>query len=210
MERIQVLAQPRTRTTKGQLRELRSSGFVPAIIYGRKSEPTSIAVESKDIHAILHSPTGTNTIIELSVADEKTTVIMKSMTRDILLADRVTHVDFLRISLMDKLEVQVPVILVGEPAGVKAGGVLQHALREVTLECLPTNIAEHIELDVSGLAIGESLTVADLVVPEGAEFMTDPSEVVVTIISTRAETTAGTDETGTAPLVAEAKQSAAK
>ena len=156
MERMQVTAQPRTAATKGQLKALRKSGAVPGIVYGKKTDPIPVTVDSKDITAILQSPSGVNTLVDLNVDGNKETVMIKELTRDILLADRYLHVDFLRISLRDKLEVQVPITLVGEAVGVKDGGILQQQLREVTLKCLPTSIPESVELEISGLAIGES------------------------------------------------------
>ncbi|HAA37865.1 MAG TPA: 50S ribosomal protein L25/general stress protein Ctc [Firmicutes bacterium] len=187
MERMQVTAQPRTAATKGQLKALRKSGAVPGIVYGKKTDPIPVTVDSKDITAILQSPSGVNTLVDLNVDGNKETVMIKELTRDILLADRYLHVDFLRISLRDKLEVQVPITLVGEAVGVKDGGILQQQLREVTLKCLPTSIPESVELDISGLAIGESLTVADLTVPADSEFISEADEVIVSIIAPRVE-----------------------
>ena len=187
MERMQVTAQPRTVATKGQLKALRKSGAVPGIVYGKKTDPIPVTVDSKDITAILQSPSGVNTLVDLNVDGNKETVMIKELTRDILLADRYLHVDFLRISLRDKLEVQVTITLVGEAVGVKDGGILQQQLREVTLKCLPTSIPESVELDISGLAIGESLTVADLTVPADSEFISEADEVIVSIIAPRVE-----------------------
>lgn len=194
MERMQIIAKPRATTTKGQLRELRKKGYVPGVVYGRNNDPISIMVESKDIVAVLNSPSGANTLIDLEVDGSKATVLLKELQRDVLLADRFINVDFMRISLLDKLEVQVPVVLTGEAVGVKEGGVLQQLLREITLKCLATNIPEQLELDISELAVGESLAVADLPVPEGSEIITDAAEIVVTIGARRLAETEESEE----------------
>lgn len=186
MERIQVQAILRPETTKGSLKKLRQNGWVPGIVYGRLQEPVKVAIDAKALAAVVHSPGGINTLIDLSVDGKAETVIIKQLERDILYQDRIIHVDFLRISLKDKLEVQVPVLLAGEAKGVKEGGILQQPLREVTVKCLPAAIPEHLELDVSSLDAGQSLTVADLLAPKGVEIITDPAEVVATIALPRA------------------------
>lgn len=185
MERMQVQAKPRTPSSKGQLKKLRSEGLVPGIVYGKNTDATAVAVESKDINTIVHSAAGANTLVDLSVGGKTETVIIKELERDILLQDRFTHVDFLQISLKDKLEIQVPVVLTGEAPGVKDGGIIQQSLREVAIKCLPTEIPDQIELDISNLGLGETLTVGDLNVPAGSEFISDAHEAVVTVISPR-------------------------
>ncbi|HHU29301.1 MAG: 50S ribosomal protein L25/general stress protein Ctc [Bacillota bacterium] len=187
MERMQVQAQPRFTTTKGQLKELRRKGLVPGVLYGKKEELVSLTVDSRDINAILNSPTGLNTIIDLNLDGTKTTVMIKELMRDALQPDLFIHTDFIRISLQDKLEVQVPIVLTGEAQGVKKGGILQILLREVTLRCLPTNIPEKIEADVSELQMGDTLTVADLVLPSDTEIVSEPDEVVASIVAPRVE-----------------------
>ena len=185
MERLQVKASPRAITTKGHLRQLRQDGFVPGIVYGRNKESMPVTVDSKDLMNVISQPSGMNTLVELVSDNIQDTVMVKELTRDILYHDRLTHIDFIRISLEDKLEVNVPVQLVGEPRGIKEGGMIQQSMREVTMKCLPTDIPELVELDVSGLDIGQSLTVADLAVPGDTEVLSDPAEVIVTVLAPR-------------------------
>ncbi|MCW3489123.1 50S ribosomal protein L25/general stress protein Ctc [Dethiobacter alkaliphilus] len=185
MERVQVQAVPREKVTKSQLKELRNSGMVPGIVYGQKDDAVAIAVDSKDIISILQSAAGTNSLVDLAVEGNKETVIIKELVEDIFIQDRFTHVDFLRISLKDKLEVQVPVIFTGDAVGVKEGGTLQPLLREVSLKCLPTEIPESIELDISNLSVGETLTVGDLTVPASAELLNEADEAVVSVAAPR-------------------------
>jgi large subunit ribosomal protein L25 len=185
MERLQMKASPRAITSKGHLRQLRQDGLVPGIVYGRNKESLAVTVHSKDLFNVINQSSGMNTLVELVTDDTQDTVMVKELTREILYHDRLTHVDFIRISLEDKLEVHVPVQLLGEPKGVREGGVMQQSLREVSLMCLPTAIPEQVELDVSGLETGQSLTVADLVFPVDTEVLSDPSEVIVTILAPR-------------------------
>ncbi len=185
MERVEVSAKTRTVASKGQLRQLRADGFVPGVVYGRKKDTIPVTVESKDLVSVMGQASGMNTLVDLVVEGGKDTVMVKELKRDILYHDRFTHVDFIRISLEDKLEVHVPIHLTGEPESIKDGGVVSHSLREVSLKCLPTEIPELLELDISGLAIGQSLTVADLVIPAESEMLADASEVIVTVLAPR-------------------------
>lgn len=185
MERLQVQATNRVDAPKGHLNRLRAQGMVPAIIYGQKEAPVLVTVNTKDITAIVQSAGGINTLVDLTVGGKKDTVMIKELTRDIILSERFTHVDFLRISLKNKLEVQVHVVLIGDAEGTKDGGIVQQPLREVALKCLPTDIPDSLELDITNLKVGESLSVADLTVPPGTEFITDASEAVVTIVASR-------------------------
>jgi large subunit ribosomal protein L25 len=185
MERVQVKAVPRITASKGHLKQLRATGLVPGVVYGKKSEPATVAVDAKDLSAILSSATGANTLVDLTLDGKLDTVMIKELRRDILLADRLLHVDFVRISLLEKLEVQVPLVFTGEPIGVDEGGILQPLLREIYLKVLPTEIPETLELDISGLAVGQILTAADLEIPANAELITEPTEAVVTVVAPR-------------------------
>ena len=198
MERMQVKAAPRVKASKGLLNSLRAEGKVPGTVYGQQDAAVSVSVDAKDITRIVQSATGLNTLVDLALEGKKETVMMKELKRNILLPERYVHVDFLRISLKDKLEVQVPVVLTGEAAGVKEGGIIQQSLREVALKCLPTAIPESLELDITNLGVGESLTVADLKVPEDTEFISEPDETVVTVVAPRLaeETQEGEAEEG--------------
>jgi len=185
LERVQVKAEPRTPASKGHLRQLRQKGLVPGVVYGRNKEAVTVTVDGKDLAGVLGHSSGMNTLVDLAMDGGKDTVMVKELTRDILYHDRLTHVDFIRISLEDKLEVNVPVQLIGEPQGVRDGGVVQQSLREVVMKCLPTAIPEMIELDVTGLGTGQSLTVADLVTTGDVEMISDSAEVVVTVLAPR-------------------------
>lgn len=186
MERVTLKAQVRDGIGKGAARSLRRSGLVPAVVYGRGRDPRPVAVEARAMDAALHTHAGRNVLIDLEVSDgaEPTTVIVKDTQRDIF-RHHLLHVDFHAISLTDTIEMNVPVVLRGAAKGVGEGGIIEHHMREVFVECLPTQIPDQIELDVTDLVVGRSLHASDLVMPEGVTLLTNPDEVVVTVVAPR-------------------------
>lgn len=188
MERVALKAQVRDSVGKGAARSLRRSGLVPAVVYGRGLEPRAVAVEARALAAALHTHAGMNVLIDLDLPDGArsgpTTVVVKDTQRD-LFRHHLIHVDFHAISMTDTIEMRVPVVLKGTARGVSEGGIIEHHLREVLVECLPTQIPDQIELDVAGLLVGRSLHASDLKVPEGVTLLTAPDEVVVTIVAPR-------------------------
>jgi len=188
MERVTLKAQPRDGTGKGAARGLRRGGLVPAVVYGRGREAKAVAVEARALDVALHTHAGRNVLIDLEIANggagESTTVIVKAAQRD-LFRHHLIHVDFHAISLTDTIEMNVPVVLNGNAKGVSEGGVIEHHLREVLVECLPTQVPDRLELDVTELLVGRSLHASDLVVPDGVKLLTDPDEVVVTVVAPR-------------------------
>ncbi len=186
MERITLKVQARDGVGKGPARGLRRQGLVPAVVYGRGREPQPVAVEAGALSAALHTHAGMNVLIDLVVPNggDPTVVIVKDTQRDIFRKNLI-HVDFHAISLTETLEMHVPVILKGVAKGVAEGGVVEQHLREVLVECLPTQVPEQFELDVTELLVGRSLHASDLVVPERVKLVTPPDEVVVTIVAPR-------------------------
>lgn len=188
MERIGLKGQVRNGIGKGAARSLRRNGAVPAILYGRGREPRPVAVDARALAAALHTHAGLNVLIDLELAgnggSEPTTVLVREVQRDIFRHQPI-HVDFHAISLTERLETHVPVVLKGTAKGVAEGGVVEHHLRDVLVECLPTQIPENFELDVTELVIGRSLHASDLVIPEGVTLVTPPEEVIVTVVAPR-------------------------
>ncbi|MEC9488157.1 MAG: 50S ribosomal protein L25 [Halanaerobium sp.] len=180
MDRVKLRAEQRNDTGKGVARKLRREGYIPAVIYGRKREALPLKVEA----VALNNKIGGNAIYDLTIeGDEGTTetAMVKDVQRDVIKGN-ILHVDFQQISLDEKIVVSVPLSLEGVPAGVREGGVLQHLLREVDVECLPTNIPDNLEIDISGLNVGHSLSVGELSAPEGVEIMTPAEEIIATIV----------------------------
>lgn len=186
MERVGLKGQVRDGTGKGVARSLRRGGAVPAILYGRGRTPQPIAVDGRALTAVLQTHAGRNVLIDLELGGdgrgEPTTVMVKEIQRDIFRHQPI-HVDFHAISLTERLETRVPIILKGTAKGIAEGGVVEQHLREVLVECLPTQIPEQFELDVSELVIGRSLHASDLFMPEGVTLVTPPEEVVVAVVA---------------------------
>jgi large subunit ribosomal protein L25 len=189
MERVTLSATARTETGKNAVKKIRKSGSVPAILYGRARDPQPLAVGRKELVAAIAAG-GRNVLIDLRLSrdgGEPNTVMIAEIQRDYLRRE-ILHVDLHQISLTERLEARVPVVLAGTPAGVASGqGILGQHLREVLVRCLPTQIPDHLTIDVAGLGVGDSLHVRDLPVPEGIEILTPPEEVLVAVGAPEAE-----------------------
>jgi large subunit ribosomal protein L25 len=179
-ERVKLEVLQRERRGSADARRLRRGGLIPGVLYGRGKTPHAIAVAERDLRRVLTGSAGLHAILDVVLDGQKTThpSILKEYQQDPL-RGTVTHVDFHEVRLDQPIQAQIVVTLLGEPAGVKEGGVLSQVTREVTIEALPMEIPEHLELDVSGMAIGDSLRVADLAAIEGVTFVDDPEETVL-------------------------------
>ena len=195
---VKLAIEARETRGKGSARRLRQRGFALGVVYGGGREATSIAFDSAVFERLLEtSHGGVNTLIDLEgdSAASGRTVIAKELQREPVRGELV-HVDFFEVDLKAKIEVEVPIHLVGTPAGVVLGGVLDQQLREVALLCMPDSIPDDIEVDVSGLELGDSLHIADLKVPAGVEFHIDEALTVATVLVPRGLTEA--EESGVA------------
>jgi large subunit ribosomal protein L25 len=184
-----VEAQPRPDSSRGknEARRLRASGRVPAVIYGARKNTLVVSVDPKQITRILSSESGHNTIFDLQVDGDKSKAMIVDWQFDPL-KGKLLHIDLKRIAMDEKIRVMVPIHLVGEAAGVKQqGGILDQVLREVEIECLPSDIPTHIDGDVSELVFGTVLRVKDL--PHGGKlvFITDEDQTVAHITSVKEE-----------------------
>ena len=177
----QLLADKREGTGKGVARKLRAAGRVPAVLYGAGVASTALSVDARDLYHLLHTGAGTNVLVDLEVDGETHLALPRDVQRDHI-RGRYVHVDFLAVRADEKITLDVPVHVVGESPGVQLGGVLEHHLWEIQVECLPSDVPDAIEADVSVLEeIGTSLKVADLVAPEGVTILTSPDESVVAV-----------------------------
>jgi len=179
-----LVAESRSGTGKGVARKLRARGRIPAVVYGNDAVVEHLSVDARSLDRLLHTSTaGYNTLIDLQLDDRSQVVLLKELQRDPVRGAFV-HADFLRIDLKEEVEVSVNVRLVGEPRGVKLdGGILDHALREIEVRCLPTAIPEHVDVDVSQLQVGESIHVSDLPLPPGVELMTDRGLSIASVVA---------------------------
>lgn len=178
-----LVAELRDATGKGVARKLRAAGRIPAVLYGKGAESKAISVDPSALQRLLRSGgAGMNTLIELSVDGTTRTVLVKELQRDPV-RGRPLHTDFYLVDLDEKVEVSVPIHLVGKAPGVELGGILDHPLREIELECLPRAIPESVSVDVSALDVGDSIHVRDLELPEGASVRTDGNLAVASVIA---------------------------
>ncbi|TYP67993.1 50S ribosomal protein L25/general stress protein Ctc [Paenibacillus methanolicus] len=186
---IPFKAQERSVKTRGELNQLRKKGAVPGVVYGKKlSAPVSIAVDEKELQQLLR--TTPHALLELEVgAAGKQPVMLTEVQRDPI-SRSVIHIDFHQVNMNEEVRTQVRVELAGDSAGVREGGILQAMIHELEIHCLPNNIPDAIEVDVSQLQIGENLLVVDLQLPQGVTTKVDPAQVVVTILAPQKELSA--------------------
>lgn len=209
-ESIVIEASYRERTGKGASRQLRQKGFVPAVVYGADEEPEHVYVSKSAISRLLHMET---TIFDLKISGRKNPykVIIRTFDRDPI-TDEIIHVDFQRVRMDEEISAVVPIILLNEDIckGVKEGGIIQHGLREIEVECLPKYLPSHIDVDIKDLEIGDTIKVADLTVPEGVKIAEDPEEIIVTIVPPviYEETEAAGEGVPEVPTVAETEKKA--
>jgi large subunit ribosomal protein L25 len=199
MELVELNANTRSHTGKKGAKEYRKKGLVPGILYGRNQQPSPVAVDPKELNRVLHTRAGSNAIIKLTVdnqAGDATTVVVKDLQIDTI-KGMMVHVDFCHISLDETIQTSVPFRIIGEAPGVKQGGILEHTLWELEIESLPLHIPDAIEVDVSLLEMGDSLTVSDLNIPESITVLTDAEVAVVSIVAPRGEPVA---EAAAAPV----------
>jgi large subunit ribosomal protein L25 len=174
----------RTGVGKGIAKKLRAAGRIPAVYYGRGETPISLIVNAKDVDTLLQGASGANVIVDLQVsgaaaADRK--ALIREIQRDPVQGN-ILHLDLQHISLTERITVEVPIELVGVPTGVKdGGGILEHLLREVEVECLPTDIPTHLEVDVSAMNIGDTLHVSDIKA-ERVVIVTEADRGIATVV----------------------------
>jgi large subunit ribosomal protein L25 len=170
MEQITLSARIRREKGKGAARTIRRDNQIPAIFYGPGQEPVMLAVEESDLQGILKQSAGENAIVGLQIKSDKgretRTVMLKEVQTDPIL-DTVFHADFYEISMDKELTIDIPIQLVNTPVGVTEGGILQQVKREVSVTGLPAKLVDVLEADVSELAIGDSLHLSAIEIPEG-------------------------------------------
>ena len=166
---------------KNASRRLRREGMIPAILYGGGSSNVPLTLKKQDVFMILRSDTGENTVFQVSFDSEIRDVMIKELQRDPV-TDEILHADFVHIAMDKAIRVSVPLVSVGEAVGVKTeGGFVDFITRELEVECLPKNIPEHIEIDISGLHLRHSLKAEDITLPEGVKLITSSDTILVLI-----------------------------
>lgn len=186
MATIQLDSKKRTMTGKGSSRKLRSMGRLPVILYGPETSPMMLSLDYKQLQKILRGKSAENIIFDLKVDSNGTNqsrrVMIKEIQKDPVTRDYL-HVDFYEISMEKELEVDIPLYLVNTPIGVNEGGILEHIRRELKISCMPKNLVDKIEIDVSGLDIGQSLHIEDINLPPGLKSIEDGDLTIATVVA---------------------------
>lgn len=186
MATAQLSATPRTSSGKGPARSLRSAGRIPGVVYGHAREPQPLTLDTREFEKLLSHIAAESTVIELSLDGQTTKTLIREIQRHPF-KRQILHVDFQELVAGEKVQVNIPIVLMGVPEGVRAsGGVMDQTLRELSIRVDPSSIPDHIEVDVTGVQIGHSIHVSELSLPEGVEVLNDPEAPVCVVAAPRA------------------------
>lgn len=164
-----------------EARRLRREGAVPAIVYGHGLQPVSVAVDRRELYGALHTEAGLNALINLQVNGDEYLTVAREVQRHPVRGD-IIHLDFIRISLDEPIEAEVPVEFTGIPVGVREGkGIVETPAASVVVSALPTNIPSHITIDIADLKVGDSARVADLPEIPGVTYVSEPDHLLVMV-----------------------------
>lgn len=174
-------AKTRDRTGSRYSQRIRKQGGLPAVVYGHGEGPVSVAIDAKD--AIGHIVQGEK-VFELKMGDKSQTVLLKDIQYDYL-GSNIIHADFARVDMDERVEIRVPIKLIGDAVGLKsAGAILMHTLNEIEIECRVANLPEEMEVDISSVDVGQTLTAGDIKLPlDTMKLLTDPNAIVVQIVT---------------------------
>ena len=192
MQLVSLKSTVRETGRKAHRAAVRATGSVPAVIYGNSQDALAIAINEKVIEKLLHTEGGMHAVVQLdfeNAPEHNSPALMKAVQRHPI-KDNLLHVDFLRIRLDQRIQTQVVIVLTGRAKGVVEGGVIDHQIREVDIECLALEVPEHIEVDITNLGLGESVHVSDLQVAEGVTILTDADLAIASIHTPRVMKTA--------------------
>ncbi len=181
----------RKRMGKSGAREIRKEGNVPAVLYGKGTEPLSLVINPSELKTALSTEAGENTLLDIRVKDGEAETPKLSLLREIqydYLTSKPIHFDFQALDMKQNITVNVPVQIEGRPIGVKEGGILEEVLREITVECLPINIPNSFILDVTEMDIGDSIHISTLEIEEGVTILHEPEDTIVTVLAPKIET----------------------
>lgn len=191
-----LIAHPRTETGKGAARKLRAAKQVPGVVYGHKREPQSLALDARDLQKMLDRVSSDTTVFELRIDGGSSRTLIRDIQRHPFRRE-ILHIDFQELVAGELVTVDIPLVLVGTPLGVRlSGGMLDVVLRTISVEVDPGNIPNHIDVDVSNLDLHQSIHVRDLTLPPGVEVLENQDETICVVAPPRAEVEV-------APVVAE-------
>ncbi len=194
MASASLSATSRADTGKGVARTLRREGHVPAVIYGHKRESLALSVSARELGRLLDHINAETTVIELDIDGKSSRTLIREIQRHPIQRN-VLHVDFQELVAGEKVIVNIPIVLVGTPVGVRlAGGIMSQTLNELSVRCDPADIPNRVDADVTDVGVGHSLHVSDLTLPEGIELLTSPEETIMIIAAPKEEKVAVEEE----------------
>lgn len=178
---VTLQAQARSATGKGPSGRARAAGQVPAVLYGSNLEATPVFIDARQMFHALHTEAGHNVLINLELDGKKLLTVPREIQKHPVKGTLV-HIDLLKVDRDVKIEAAVPIHLVGESRGVKEGGQLDQHIHELKVEALPTDVPPAIEIDITDIAIGDQVRVADVTASTAVTILTDPEEVILGVI----------------------------
>jgi large subunit ribosomal protein L25 len=181
-------ARARSDRGTGFARKLRQSGQVPAIIYGHSRQPESLAIDTRELERLLDRVSAASTVIELSIEGRTARTLIREIQRHPV-KRAILHVDFQELVAGELVTVSIPLVFIGSSEGVRGGGILDQVMHELSIRVDPSNIPNHVDVDVSPLAIGHSIHVRELNIPAGVEVLDDEDATVCTVSAPRASET---------------------
>jgi large subunit ribosomal protein L25 len=186
MATASLIGEKRTETGKGIARKLRAAGRVPAVVYGHAREPQALSLTTRELEKLLSTISTGSTVVELTLGGATTKTLIREVQRHPF-KKQILHVDFQELVAGEKVSVEIPLVFVGVPEGVRlSGAILEQILHSIEVLVDPSNIPNHIDVDVTSLAMGHSLHVRELALPAGLEVLTDEDATVCAVAAPRA------------------------
>ena len=202
METQQLQVKIKEDTGSLKARKHRVSGLIPAILYGHKQESMMFLLNEKEFSTVLNTEAK---MVNLKWNGSEEITLIKDVQFDTF-GRKILHVDFVRIALTEKVTTHIPVVLYGTSQGVKEGGILDHALKEIEIECLPTEIPKNIRINISELAIGNTIHISDLELPANAKVLGNPDAIVVSVHFAAEEKETPEEEASSEPEIISARK----
>ncbi|MBN2685720.1 MAG: 50S ribosomal protein L25 [Pontiellaceae bacterium] len=204
MEDKKLIAKKRDLEGSSNARRLRGAGSLPGVVYGADKDPVSVVVDMHDFEQVLHHHTSESLIINIAVEGEGDMSVLVKEVQHHPVTSELVHVDFMRVEADRPIHVDIEIELVGDAAGVKVGGIMDQIMHSIGVECLPADLVEKFEIDVSGLKIGQALHVSDLKLSDKYKVLVDDEAIVASVSGPTAE--ADDDEGASEPEVIGAKK----
>ena len=211
MKSVLLTAFPRTQVRRGEVKKLRASGRVPAVVYGGKRTPQNLEIDAEKFDDLIHHSASENVLVDLEVGTEAKRLALIQEVQHHPLSGKVLHVDLHEVAAHEKVTIMVPVETTGEATGVKnGGGVLEHVLFKIKVRALPKDLPEVITIDVSALEIGQSVHLGDIKAPEGVEILGDKHISVIAVAAPLTEAQATAAEAAAAGAAGEVEMTKEK